>query len=110
VRQNLYGTDTAANCIGLVYEKGKQASMILDKILRQASGNTQTLLSKTGVLCTRYDHGAFTRPQFLEVLQEGITADVAGFFSRFIDSPGVLDTTLLISTFEWLDSVKAFSP
>jgi hypothetical protein len=35
---------------------------------------------------------------------------VAGFFSRYIDSPGVLDTTLLISTFEWLDSVKAFSP
>jgi hypothetical protein len=110
VRQNLYGTDTAANCIGLVYEKGKQASMILDKILRQASGNTQTLLSKTGVLCTRYDHTAFTRPQFLEVLQEGNTADVAGFFSRYIDSPGVLDTALLISTFAWLDSAKAFSP
>ena len=110
VRQNLYGTDTATNCIGLVYEKGKQASMILDKILRQASGNTQTLLSKTGALCTRYDRGAFTRQQFLEVLQEGITADVAGFFSRYIDSPGVLDTALLISTYEWLDSAGAFSP
>ncbi|HUI91781.1 MAG TPA: M1 family aminopeptidase [Chitinivibrionales bacterium] len=110
VRQNLYATDTATNCIGLVYEKGKQANMILDKLLRQASGSGQTLLSKTGVLCSRYDHKAFTRGQFVAVLQEGNSADIAGFFSRFVDSPGVLDTNLLISTFNWLDSAGAFSP
>lgn len=109
VRDYLFYPDTNMNAIALVYGKGAQANMILDKILRQATGNTVTLFSKTGALCTRYDHGAFSRAGFKAILEQGTGLDLSGFFSQYVDSPGALDTNLLAQTFAWLDSCGAFT-
>lgn len=108
VRDHIYDRDTGLSCATLVYQKGAQANMVLDKMLREATRNTVTLLSKTGVLCGRYDHGAFSRAQFKSCLESGTGIDLAGFFSRCVDTAGALDTAVLASTFAWLDSCGAF--
>ena len=109
VRDHLYDKDPNLNCDVLVYDKGAQVCMILDKMIRQATGNMMTLFSKTGALCTRYDHSAFSHGQFKALLEEGTTLDLRGFFSEYIDSPGVLDTTLLSGAWHFLDSCGAFA-
>jgi hypothetical protein len=109
VRDYLFSPDTNLNATALVYGKGTQVNMILDKMLRQATGNTVTLFSKTGALCTRYDHGAFSRAGFKAVLEQGTGLDLSDFFSRYVDGVGPLDTALLAQTFAWLDSCGAFT-
>lgn len=108
VRDHLYDRDTNVNCIVLVYDKGAQACMLLDKMLRHATKNTATLLLKTGELCTRYDHSAFSRAQFRQVLEDGTGLDLGGFLSWYIDSPGFLDTSELGAAWRYLDSCGAF--
>jgi hypothetical protein len=109
VRDHLFYPDTLRNGIVLVYTKGAQVNMILDKTLRSATGNSATLFSRTGSLCTRFEHGAFSREEFKECLQEGTNIDLSEFFSQYVDGVGVLDTGLLARTFAWLDSAGAFS-
>jgi len=109
VRDHLYDKDTNVNCIVLVYDKGAQACMVLDKMLRQASYNTVTLFSKTGNLCSRYDHSAFSRAQFKTLLEENTGLDLTGFFALYVDSPGVIDTAVLSNTWHYVDSCGAFS-
>jgi predicted metalloprotease with PDZ domain len=108
VRSHLYDKDTNANCLVLVYDKGAQACMVLDKMIRQATGNGATLFSKTGALCTRFDHSAFTRAQFKALLEENTGLDLGGFFSASIDSPGALDTAELSRAWHFVDSCGAF--
>jgi hypothetical protein len=109
VRDHLFHPDSNINAIALVYGKGTQVNMILDKILRQATNNTATLFSKPGALCTHYDHGAFSRAGFRAVLEQGTGLDLSDFFSRYVDGVGPLDTFLLAQTFAWLDSAGAFT-
>jgi hypothetical protein len=109
VRDHLFDSDTNTGCIALVYGKGAQVCMLLDKMLRRATKNTATLLSKTGELCTRYDHSAFSRAQFRQVLEENTGLDLGGFFSWYIDSPGFPDTTELGPAWRYLDSCGAFN-
>jgi hypothetical protein len=108
VRDHLYDKNADANCLVLVYDKGAQACMVLDKMIRQATGNGATLFSKTGALCTRYDHSAFSRSQFKALLEENTSLDLSGFFATCIDSPGALDTAELSNTWSFLDSCGAF--
>jgi hypothetical protein len=109
VRDHLFDRDTSVNCIVLVYDKGAQACMLLDKMLRRNTGNKTTLFLKTGALCTRYDHSAFSRSQFKALLEEGTALDLSGFFAEYIDVPGVLDTSVLSGAWHYLDSCGAFS-
>jgi hypothetical protein len=108
VRDHIYDRDTGLSCAVLVYQKGAQANMILDKRIRDAAQNTATLLSKTGDLCRRYDHCAFSRAQFKACLENGTGLDLADFFARYVDAAGALDTAVLSSAFAWLDSCGAF--
>jgi hypothetical protein len=109
VRNSLFLSDTTMNCVMLVYYKGAQVNMILDKMLRRATNNTVTLFSKTGDLCTRYDHAGFSRQEFKAILELGTGLDLSDFFAQYVDSPGVLDTAMLSQTFAWLDSCGAFT-
>jgi hypothetical protein len=109
VRHYLYDRDSNVNCLVLVYDKGAQACMILDKMIRQATGNASTLFSKTGDLCTRYDHSAFSRSQFKALLEENTTLDLSGFFDTYIDRAGAIDTAVLSGAWHFLDSCGAFS-
>jgi hypothetical protein len=108
VRDHLYDKDTSVNCIVLVYDKGAQACLLLDKLLRQSTNNTATLFSKTGALCSRYDHSAFSRSEFKALLEENTSLDLSSFFAKYIDVPGVVDTTVLSSAWHFVDSCRAF--
>jgi hypothetical protein len=109
VRDNLYNSDTSQSCVKLVYFKGAQVNMILDKMIRQATNNRATLFSLTGSLCTQYDHGAFSRDGFKAHMEQGTGLDLSGFFSQYVESPGALDTNIQAQTFAWLDSAGAFT-
>ena len=109
VRDHLYDRDTSVNCIVLVYDKGAQVCLVLDKMLRQATNNTATLFAKTGALCTRYDHSAFSHSQFRALLEENTAGlDLSGFFSSYIDGPGIIDTAVLSNSWHFVDSCGAF--
>jgi predicted metalloprotease with PDZ domain len=82
--------------------------MVLDKLIRQATGNGASLFSKTGALCSRYNHSAFSRSQLKALLEENTSLDLSGFFATFIDSPGALDTAELSSAWHFVDSCGAF--
>ncbi len=110
VRQHLYDADTNTNCLALVYDKGDQVSVVLDKLLRVATNNSQTLFSKTGALCTQYDHTGFSRSEFKAVLELGNSLDLTDYFARYVDSPGAIDTAVLSDAWRVLDSLKAFDP
>jgi|GEM_PF-5912991 hypothetical protein len=109
VRDHLFDGDTTRNCILLVYAKGAQVNMILDGMIRRATGGASTLFSTTGRLCSRFDHAAFSRAEFKACLEEGTGLDLSDFFARYVDKPSVLDTAVLAQTFSWLDSAGAFS-
>jgi predicted metalloprotease with PDZ domain len=109
VRRYLYDRDPDVNCLVLVYDKGAQACMILDKMIRLATNNASTLFSKTGNLCTRYDHSAFSRSQFKALLEENTSLDFSGFFDTYIDRAGAIDTAVLSGAWHFLDSCGAFS-
>jgi len=109
VRDHLYDKDANVNCAALVYDKGGQTCMILDKIIRGATGNTATLFSKTGELCTRYDHTGFSRGQFKALLEENTGLDLTGFFASYVDGVGVIDTATLASAWRFVDSCGAFN-
>jgi hypothetical protein len=109
VRDHLYDKDTGASCLVLVYDKGAQACMLLDKMIRQATGNASSLFQRSGALCTQYDHTAFSRAEFKQVLEEGSGLDLSGFFNSYIDRPGVIDTAELSVAWHYLDSCGAFS-
>jgi hypothetical protein len=109
VRDHLYDKDPNINCAVLVYDKGAQACMLLDKMIRTATNNTVTLFSKTGALCTRFDHSAFSRGQFKSTLEESTGLDLTAFFASTIDRAGFIDTAQLSGAWRYLDSCNAFS-
>jgi hypothetical protein len=108
VREFLFDPDTNKNAILLVYVKGAQVNMILDQILRKATNNTITLLSKTGELCREFEHKAFTREELKSFLEKNTNLDLSEFFYKYIDSPGSLDTSFLAEVYDFLVSAGAF--
>jgi hypothetical protein len=95
--------------IDLVYGKGGEASMILDRWLLEASGGRNSIFDLVRALIK--DHGAaFTRAQL--VAEAGMLAGVSaeGFLTDLLDRPGAFPADSLRSTYLALRARGRFGP
>ena len=105
LRENMF----AEGVHGLAYDKGSQVVMLLDLRVREASDNRFSINDVTSYLSKRFDNSAFHRQDFLDAFSNFGNVDVSDIFSVYVDSAGTeIPDTILNSTFNKLDSLKAF--
>lgn len=102
---SLYGSrDDAEGFLGLVYGKGAQASMILDRHLLEGSGGRHGVYHLVRLLVRR--HGpAFDRGDLVRAVGELAGADSRGFLESLLDRPGPLGQDSLESTYAALKAM-----
>lgn len=110
VRKDLFSRDTLKDQVKLVYYKGAQVSMLLDRAIRVSSGGVATLFDAVAVLCRQFDGKAFTRSDYVTVIQNISQADVGEIFSEYVDKAGVIPDSVLAQSYQYLAAQGAFGP
>jgi hypothetical protein len=96
--------DDPVNFLGLVYGKGAQASMILDRHLLEHSGGRHGVYHLIRLLIRR--HGpAFARADLVRAVGELSGTDSRGFLESLLDRPGPLGQDSLESTYAALKAM-----
>ncbi|MBD3391818.1 MAG: hypothetical protein GF410_07340 [Chitinivibrionales bacterium] len=104
VRCHLY----TGRLYNVVYHKGSQIAMLMDYLVRRATGNSVSLDKATASLCARYDGSAFTRNQFIKHFRTYNGCDISPILKRFADRPGNIPDAILTDVFSKLDTLGAF--
>jgi hypothetical protein len=104
VRENLFYLEL----YDLVYGKGSQIAMLMDRQVRFATGNTVRLDEVTGELTRRFDGAAFSRDDLIEAFEEHGSTDVTAILDDYADRTGTIPDSLLQKAFGDLDSLGAF--
>jgi hypothetical protein len=96
--------DDPENFLGLVYGKGAQASMILDRHLLELSGGRHSVFHLIRLLIRR--HGpSFDRADLVRAVSELAGADSRGFLEALLDRPGPLGQDSLEATYASLKAM-----
>lgn len=93
----------------LVYSKGAQASMILDRWILERSGGRKSVYDLVRALA-RLPGAGFTRPQFAEATATLAGAPAEGFLTSLLDRPGAFSADSLRSTYLALRAMGRFGP
>jgi len=92
----------------LVYQKGAQVGMLLDRRIRQVSNNTTSLVDILAELARIYKGKAFRRQEYLSLIHDRSGASVQDIFDRYVDSPGAVPVPVLKENFDALAIMGAF--
>lgn len=108
VRSLLFQGDLAPGIGVAVYEKGAQINMLLDRYIREVSGNRMSLFAIISEFLSYFKGKAFHRNEYISFLNEYSGGDVQGIFSTYVDSPGTIPVAVLEDNFDALVELGAF--
>jgi predicted metalloprotease with PDZ domain len=92
----------------LVYVKGAQVCMLMDRRIREASGGHWTLDVLLGILTKNFKGRAFYRNDFLGLIQSLSGANIDDIFSRYVDTPGLIPDSVLHENWARMKEIGAF--
>jgi predicted metalloprotease with PDZ domain len=93
----------------LVYGKGAQASMILDRWILERSGGRKSIYDLVRALVRLPDPG-FTRSQLVAATESVAGAPAEGFLASLLDRPGAFPADSLRATYLALKAMGRFAP
>ncbi len=96
------------NVATLVYRKGAQVSMLLDRYIRVVSGNTTTFDKILGAFVQQFDGACFHRNEYISFLNNHCNGDVQSIFTQYVDGTGAVPYSVLVENYNALDSLGAF--
>jgi len=94
--------------IPLVYTKGAQVCMLMDRLIRDSSEGATALDAVTGKLTQLFDGSAFSRQELLALIARESGADVSGIFAAYVDSPRTIPADTLAENYAALAAMGAF--
>ena len=103
-REMLYG-----GWSNLVYFKGGQVCMLMDRAIRKSSVNRITLLDCTAQITSLWAGRAFSRAELLDFILKESGADLSSLFNDYVDKSGPIPADVLTNCFEELKGEGAFS-
>ncbi len=92
----------------LVYGKGAQVSMLLDRKIRESTKGAVTLISILSEFLKEFDGKSFYRNEYVTYLNTKGLCDVSDIFSTYVDRPGPIPASVLRDNFNALLSSGAF--
>jgi hypothetical protein len=109
VRDHLFNRSRPGDwMLNLVYTKGAQVNMLLDRRIRSASLNLTSLDKVLGSFVSLYDGTAFTRNEYLTYIRENSGAEVGDLFQEYVDKSGAIPDSVLLDNYIWLAQTGAF--
>ena len=108
VRSLLYQGQLAPNLAGVVYEKGAHINMLLDRYIRDVSGNKTSLIEILAEFVYQFNGRAFHRGEYISFLNQQSGGDVQDIFDIYVDSPGAVPLSVLEENFNALANRGAF--
>ncbi len=108
VRSLLYQYDLAPYLGAAVYQKGAMINMILDRYIREVSGNTTSLIDILAEFVNQFHGRAFHRNEYISFLNHYSGGDVQDIFAKYVDSPGAIPMPVLEENFNAMVSFGAF--
>lgn len=93
VRSRLFAPEN--DMVDLVYVKGAQVCMLMDRRIREASGWSLGLDDVLGAFAREYDGAAFSRGAYLSYISSSTGADLTQLFARYVDSSGAIADSVL---------------
>jgi len=96
------------NCESLVYDKGAQVSMLLDRRIRETSDSRTSLCGVLGEFVKEYDGKAFYRGEYLSYIKNLSGADVSDIFTDYVETIGAIPDTVLTENCTALINMGAF--
>jgi hypothetical protein len=90
----VYGTPEGA----LAYVRGGQVTMILDRAIREATGNKVTILDAIATIVKEKNGLAFYKDYYLSVLSKTAGRDLAPLFTKYDIGTGIIDSSTLWET------------
>jgi hypothetical protein len=92
----------------MVYGKGAQVSMLLDRRIRENTQYETTLMTILAEFIRQFDGKSFTRNEYVSFINERANCDVTDIFDQYIDAPGPIPGTVLRENFDSLEVNGAF--
>lgn len=96
------------NCESLVYDKGAQVSMLIDRRVRETSGGQTSLCEVLGEFVKEFDGKAFYRKEYLSYIKDHSGADVSDIFTEYVETIGAIPESVLTENCTALINMGAF--
>ena len=96
------------SCESLVYDKGAQVSMLMDRRIRETSRSQTSLCEILGEFVKEYDGKAFYREEYLSYIKEHSGADVSDIFTDYVETIGAIPDSILTENCTALINMGAF--
>lgn len=96
------------DCGFLVYYKGAQVNMLLDRKIREGSSKTSSLDKVLGAFTNEFDGRAFRRQEYLTYIKSQTGVDVSDIFDIYVDAPGPIPVSVLKDNSAALIDMGAF--
>jgi hypothetical protein len=106
VRSRIFAPED--DCGVLVYYKGAQVNMLLDRKIREESNQESSLDRVLGIFTKEFNGRAFRRGEYLSFIEAHTGVDVSDIFYEFVDAAGVIPDSVLRDNSEALRDMGAF--
>lgn len=95
-------------CESLVYDKGAQVSMLIDRRIRETSEGQTSLCEVLGEFVKAFDGKAFYREEYLSYIKDHSGADVSDIFTYYVETIGTIPDSVLTENCTALINMGAF--
>jgi predicted metalloprotease with PDZ domain len=96
------------NCSNLVYHKGAQVTMLLDRAVRDASNNSMSIDRIIGDFTREHSGTAFRRQEYINYIRKKSGADISDIVDRYVLKAGAIPETILRENCSALIAMRAF--
>lgn len=96
------------NCETLVYYKGAQVTMLIDRKIREESGESTSIDKILGEFVKAYDGKAFYRQEYISFIKEMSGADISDIVEKYVITSGTIPDSVLNENCNALISMEAF--
>ncbi len=96
------------NCESLVYNKGAQVTMLIDRRIREVSGGATSIDKILGDFVREYESKAFYREQYISFIEEFSGADISDIFDSHVITKGAIPDSILEDNCNALIHMGAF--
>jgi len=105
IRNLLYTSTDIGN---MVYRKGAQVTMLLDRRVRESTEYKTTIVDIIAEFVKKHENSAFYKDEYISYINANGNCDVSDIFKKYVDTPGPLSYSLLKETYDTLAAHKAF--
>ncbi|MGD9200731.1 MAG: M1 family aminopeptidase [Chitinispirillia bacterium] len=92
IRKNIFRDKEIGN---MVYRKGAQINMLLDRLIREKSNNSKDLVKFLAQFTKEYKSKALYRHDLVSQIEKYSTADAGDIFSLYVDGTGTIPDSVL---------------